>query len=239
MNTKLKCLLLDDELPGLGYLKMLCEQIPNVEVVKAFNNPMTLLKEVNELEFDVCILDINMPEINGLQVADLLKGKPVIFTTAHKEFAAEAYDLDAVDYVRKPIRLERLEQAIEKARLRISSTAMPKLFFKVNSEKGKAILHIEDLAYFKTSEIDSRDKLAFFMNGGTLLLKNISFDRILELTPANHFIRINKKELIALKIIQTFTFDEIISSLIDKTGKPVRFNISETYREAFLKAFEG
>ena len=61
---------MDDELPGLAYLKMLCDQLEEVEVVKAFNSPiMHLLKELPNLEFDLCILDIEMPEMNGLQLA--------------------------------------------------------------------------------------------------------------------------------------------------------------------------
>src|SRR5690606_6558733 len=88
LDKKLKCLLLDDELPGLAYLKMLCEQIPQLEVVKAFNHPQSFLEELPALEFDLCILDVQMPGMNGLQVANLLQGKPVIFATAYKDYAA-------------------------------------------------------------------------------------------------------------------------------------------------------
>ena len=83
---------------------MLCEQLPELEVVKAFNNPEVFLSELPNLDFDLCILDIEMPQMNGMQVANLLNGKAVIFTTAYKEYAAEAFDLDAVDYVSKPIK---------------------------------------------------------------------------------------------------------------------------------------
>ncbi|HZI26108.1 MAG TPA: response regulator [Chryseolinea sp.] len=72
MTTRLKCVLLDDELPGLAYLKILCEQIPEVEVVKAFNDPQKFLSTADNLDFDACILDIEMPKVNGLQVARLL-----------------------------------------------------------------------------------------------------------------------------------------------------------------------
>ena len=115
MNTKLRCLLLDDELPGLTYLKMLCEQLPELEVVRSFNSPKKLLEELPSLEFDLCILDIEMPEMNGLQVANLLGNKPVIFTTAYKEYAADAFDVNAIDYITKPVKKERLQQAITKA----------------------------------------------------------------------------------------------------------------------------
>ena len=77
---------------------MLCEQIPQLEVVKAFNRPDLFIEESSKLDFDLCILDIEMPQTNGIQIAELLKHKLIIFTTAHKEYAAEAFDLNAVDY---------------------------------------------------------------------------------------------------------------------------------------------
>ncbi|PTS91110.1 two-component system response regulator, partial [Flavobacterium sp. HMWF030] len=99
MNTKLKCLLLDDELPGLMYLKMLCEQIDEVEIVKTFNNPEKLLADIPNLDFDLLISDIEMPGIDGLHLAEMLENKLVIFCTAYKEYAAEAFNIDAVDYI--------------------------------------------------------------------------------------------------------------------------------------------
>ena len=159
MNSKIKCLLLDDELPGLTYLKMLCEQIPELEIVKAFNNPSTFLKELPNLEFDLCIMDIEMPDMNGLQVANLLNGKPIIFTTAYKEYAAEAYDLDAIDYVSKPVKMERLQQAISKAKNRLHNSKDKKEFVQLNTNKGKTLIFFDQLCYLKVSEVDSRDKI--------------------------------------------------------------------------------
>ncbi|HEU4496041.1 MAG TPA: response regulator, partial [Flavobacterium sp.] len=104
MDTKLRCLLLDDELPGLAYLKMLCEQIPELEVVKAFDSPEKLLAEIKAIDFDLLITDIEMPAIDGLSLAGLLKHKMVIFTTAYKEYAADAFDIEAVDYITKPVK---------------------------------------------------------------------------------------------------------------------------------------
>ncbi|WP_415037205.1 LytR/AlgR family response regulator transcription factor [Flavobacterium sp.] len=95
MDTKLKCLLLDDELPGLAYLKMLCEQLPELEVIKAFNDPEKLLAEMDALDFDLLISDIEMPGIDGLTVAQKLQGKLVIFTTAYKEYAVDAFELES------------------------------------------------------------------------------------------------------------------------------------------------
>ncbi len=234
MNTKLKCLLLDDELPGLAYLKILCEQLPELEVVKAFNSPLVFLSEIPKLNFDLCILDIEMPEMNGLQIAPLLNGKPVIFTTAYKEYAAEAFDLDAVDYIRKPIKKERLHQAILKVKSRLSSQWNEKQFTQLNTDKGKALIFFDQLAYIKTSDSDSRDKTAHLFDGTVLTLKNISFEKLQELLPKNTFCQVNKKEMIALKAVKVFSFGEITASIEDPAGKVVKLALSEVYRNEFL-----
>ncbi len=235
MSTKLKCILLDDELPGLTYLKMLCEQLPELEVVKAFNRPDIFLSEVSTLDFDLCIMDIEMPEMNGLQVANLLNGKPVIFTTAYKEYAAEAFDLDAIDYVRKPVTKERLSQAVAKAKNRLLNIKPEKQFVQLNTDQGKSLLFFDQLCYVKTSEIDSRDKVARLFDGTIITLKNIPFRELLKLLPDEDFVRINKREIISLKAVQVFSFDEITTKLLDASGDKLKLVLSEAYRSDFLR----
>lgn len=228
-------MLLDDELPGLTYLKMMCEQIPELEVVKAFNSPEIFLAEMENYEFDLCILDIEMPSLNGLQVANLLGSKLVIFTTAFKEYAVEAFDLDAVDYVRKPVKKERLQQAVSKAVERFRHKTPTKEFAQFNTDKGKAIVFFDQPVYIKTSEIDSRDKVVQMMDGSVLTLKNISFDKLQKVLPAHFFCQINKKEMLALKAVQVFSFDEITTNIPTAEGNFLRLTLSEIYRENFLR----
>lgn len=230
-------MLLDDELPGLTYLKMLCEQLPDLEVVKAFNDPNIFVKEVANLEFDFCILDIEMPDMNGLQIANLLNGKPVIFATAYKEYAAEAFDLNAIDYIRKPIKIERLKQAVDKAKKQIAtpSDQNQKNYIQLNTNKGKAILFFDKIAYIKTSENDSRDKVARLFDGEEFVLKNITFDKLSESLPTNDFCRVNKREMLSIKAVQVFSFDEITTNLIGDQGKNIRLSLNENYRNEFLQ----
>jgi len=235
LNTKLKCLLLDDELPGLTYLKMLCEQIPELEVIRAFNNATLFLKEIADLEFDVCILDIEMPGFSGLEVAALLKGKPVIFTTGYKEYAAEAFDLDAVDYVRKPIKLERLQLAVQKAVLRTDKGAAPKNCIQLNTDKGKTLVTTDEIGYICTSETDSRDKVACLVDNTTIVLKNISIARLLEILPVGQFCQVNKKELIALRSVHFFSYNAITTNIAPSDGKPVVLFLSDIYRKEFIQ----
>jgi DNA-binding LytR/AlgR family response regulator len=214
---------------------MLCEQIPELDVVKAFDNAETMLHELPQLEFDLCILDIEIPHINGLQIASLLKGKPFIFTTAYKEYAADAFDLNAVDYVRKPVSLDRLRQAVLKVQSRLNNGMATKSFVQINTDKGKALIYFDQLCYVKASEIDSRDKIAQLIDGTVITLKNISFEKLLQILPAKDFVRINKKELIALKSVQVFSFEEITLNIPSSSGSPLKLTLSEVYRNDLIQ----
>jgi DNA-binding LytR/AlgR family response regulator len=237
VNTRLKCVLLDDELPGLTYLKILCEQIPEVEVVKAFNDPQKFLSAADNLDFDACILDIEMPKLNGLQVARLLKDKLIIFATAYKQYAADAFDLDATDFVGKPVTKDRLETAIKKALSRKKSTTLETRTLQFNTDKGKALIDTNEIAYITTSEVDSRDKVLWMTDNSYLVLKNISFETVQSQLPSLSFCRINKKQIIALKIVTSFTYNEIVTKVILENA-PVKLSLSETYRQEFQNAIQ-
>lgn len=235
MSTKLKCLLLDDELPGLTYLKMLCEQIPELEVVKAFNNPEIFLSEIPKLDFDICILDIEMPGINGLQIANLIQNKPVIFTTAYKEYAADAFDLNAVDYVRKPIKKERLEQAVQKALNQVRNKKNTKNFIRLNTDKGKAVIPFDQILYIYTSPVDSRDKVILLGDGTSLTAKNYTFSVLFKELPEMEFCQVNKREAISIKTVAYFSSDEITTRIKHPSGKPMNITLSESYKDEFMK----
>ena len=239
MNTRLKCLLLDDELPGLSYLKLLCEQIPELEVVRAFNDPEIFLSAFPGLDFDLCILDIEMPGTNGIEVAALLKDKPVIFTTAYKDYATDAFDLDAIDYLVKPVKFERLQQAVNKAVQRLASENKTRKYIRLNTDKGNALLYFDQLVYVKTSDIDSRDKAAFLENGTTQLLKNISFEKLISFLPSGDFCRINKKELVALRKVSHFSNDQITTNIYLQSEMPLTLTLGDAYRTDFIGKVNG
>jgi DNA-binding LytR/AlgR family response regulator len=225
----IKCVILDDELLAISYLKLLCEQIEGIEVVKAFNNPKIFLQEIDDIDCDLCILDIEMQGMNGLQVAGLIKHKKIIFTTAYKEYAAEAFDLDVVDYVRKPIKKERLQQAFEKVQ-KLTEQQTDQSFFEWNTNLGKSRILTADIVYIKTSEIDSRDKDVILKNNSDIILKNLSFKNLAELLPQKNFVQINKKEMVNTKYIQVFSASEIILDRSTTDGSPVKLVVSDVFR---------
>ena len=235
MNSTLKCILVDDELLGLKYLKMLCEQIENIEVVKSFVDPELFINEINDLEFDFCILDIEMPKINGLQVANLLNNKPFIFATAYKEYAIDAFDLDATDYIQKPIKKERLTQAIDKIKKRLQPTITAQnSYVQLNSDKGKILLQFNQILYITTSASESRDKLVYYQDLSDLTLKNITLDHLTELLPTKDFARINKREIINIHHIKYFHSEEITLDILSKENKEINLVLSEVYKANFI-----
>jgi len=229
----IKCILLDDELPMLGYLQALCREIDDIEIVKSYNKPLKFLAEIDKLNFDMCILDINMPGINGLELAKMLNGKAIIFSTAYKEYAAEAFDLDAVDYVRKPYQLDRLEKAINKARIWLSNkNNLHSISLELNTNMGKSRINTGDVAYIVVAETDRRDKEIWFKDGGSLIAKNITFDDILAKFPHGQFCKINRKTIIALHAVHNYTTMWVSCNIADHP--PIQLKLSEQCRELFI-----
>mgnify|MGYP003574924637 FL=1 len=214
---------------------MLCEQIPEVEIIKTFNNPEKLLTEIPDLEFDLLISDIEMPGIDGLHLSEMIQNKLVIFCTAYKEYAADAFNIDAVDYITKPVKLERLQKAVLKAMERLDKSEKGKKFIQLNTDKGKTLLYFNQIQYIKTALGDSRDKTVLLTDGSLLNLKNIKFDTLLNELPEADFCRVNKKEIIAVKAIKFFNHNEIVLHHFEVNNKNTTLILSETYRPEFLK----
>jgi two-component system response regulator AlgR len=118
-TTALKALIVDDEPLAVERVQVICAEIPSVRVVGTASDGAAALRLAEKLEPDLVLLDMTMPELDGLGVARKLaqqeQAPVVIFVTAHEHFAVEAFDCDAVDYVLKPVAAERLERAIERA----------------------------------------------------------------------------------------------------------------------------
>jgi two-component system LytT family response regulator len=234
MDTKIRCILVDDELPGLDYLRMLCSQIPIVEVIKCFNSSEALLAEASSLSFDLCLLDIQMPGFNGMQVAHIL-GKPVIFISAHSQFAADAFDIEAIDFLRKPVSKERLEKAINKAYTQFKDKIPAKNFYTFNTQKGKSIIYFDNILFITTAEDEKRDKIAYLSDGALLTLKNITLDNLLRIFPSNQFCQVNKREIVSIKAIEYINNDEIVLKVKNENNLPVQVFLGEAFKQGFLQ----
>lgn len=115
----LRALIVDDEPLAVERMQILCARIPHLAVVGTANDGAAALRLVEALNPDLLLLDMTMPDVDGLSVARRLAAQPqrpaVVFVTAHDHFAVEAFDIDAVDYVLKPVAQDRLARAVERA----------------------------------------------------------------------------------------------------------------------------
>ena len=121
-DKPLRTLIVDDEPLALERMQIICRGIPGIEVAGTAQDGAAALREIDVLAPDLVLLDMTMPELDGLAVARALSRQEdapaVIFVTAHDNFAVEAFDLEAVDYVLKPVTPERLERAVSRAAAR-------------------------------------------------------------------------------------------------------------------------
>ena len=123
----MRTLIVDDEPLAVERMQILCARIPALQVVGTASDGAAALRLIAALTPDLVLLDMTMPEVDGLGVARALAGQPnrpaVVFVTAHDDFAVEAFDCEAVDYVLKPVAQDRLERAVERAQVRRATPA--------------------------------------------------------------------------------------------------------------------
>ena len=228
-------MIIDDELLGLSYTKLLCEQISFVDVVACYDDPEKFIKDAASLDFDACIMDINMPGINGIQLSRMFQNKQIIFVSAHSEYAADAFEVEALDFIRKPANKERLEKSLFKAFHQSQKIKPKKVHFSWNTQHGKTIISFDDLVYISTSDIDKRDKISYLKNGEQLVLKNISFKKLQKLLPGTDFCKVNKREMIHRLAVKNVNSGKIGLKNTEYSYLPEQINIGEIYRSAFIK----
>ncbi len=233
---KIKCLLIDDEPPAVELLKKYASMIEQLEVVGTSHNALKAFDMLKDKEVDLIFLDIQMPILSGIDFVKTLKDPPaVIFTTAHREYALEGYELDVVDYLLKPIAFDRFLKAVDKYRNRIttlSSTSnfskeAPKddfIFFNVNKTNHKVffkdILFVESLKDYV--RIHTTEKKLVVKGNLSTCMKQLSDEQ---------FIRIHRSYAIALQHIQSYNQSEV-------TIHTISLPVGMSYRDAFLKRIQ-
>jgi len=168
----LRALIVDDEYPARQELRYLLEQLGLVEIVGEAAGSSEALKLIQALEYDILFLDIKLPGISGLDLAAKIQNmsqKPhVVFITAYDNYALDAFDLDAVDYLLKPIEKHRLKRAIEKVITQISNSD-----WKVSPEKGKHDFHA-DLAEGYSGQEDITTGRIIAYQGDKMILIDVN-----------------------------------------------------------------
>lgn len=224
----IRCLIVDDEPLAVKLLKDYASKVPDLEVVMAGTDVYAALQLAQDGQADLVFLDIQMPELTGIQFMKILNGRvKVILTTAYEEYALQAFDLDVVDYLLKPFSPERFLTAVNKARVRMQAAPVaapvPIDHIFVKSEYKIVRINLGDIFYFESL----RDYVAIHHTGGkTLTLQSLrSFEESLD---PQAFLRIHKSYLIAVNKIDAIERKRVI---IQGQYLPV----GETYLDNFWK----
>ncbi len=237
--AEIKCVAIDDELSAIKVIRHLASQVPYLKFVGGYISPVEGLTMARTLEADIVFLDIQMPEINGL---DLLKHLParcsVILTTAYSQYAIDGFNLDVTDYLLKPISLPRFLKAVEKARnqllLAAPATAIetqPDFLLVKGDAKGKFIkVDYRDIDY-----IEGRKNYVAIICGQQSLLTLITIKELEEKLPADRFVRIHKSCIVSIDKIESIEGN--IVRLKSRAASDLV--IGNTYRESFFERMNG
>lgn len=224
------CLVIDDEPLARNLLIDYVKKVPSLNLVGACENALKAMEVLREKPIDLLFLDIQMPELTGLNMLKVLQKKPmVILTTAYSEYALESYELDVVDYLLKPITLERFLKAIEKVNQRKATRVPPPaenqpavppfVFIKDGTKLVKVML--DDILYV--------EGLKDYVTIHTRQQKIVSLQRLKALEeqlPSNQFIRIHNSFIVAFKAIDAIHKGEV------QVGT-ARLPISDSYKKSF------
>ena len=151
----LRCLIVDDETPAIRLLTSYINKVPFLELVHSTTDSIDALKIIEQESLDVIFLDIQMPNITGIQLSKIIKGKiNIIFTTAYPQFAIESYELNAVDYLLKPIEFERFYSAIlkikQEEKKESKEYSSDYMFIKTDGKNNFEKVYIKDIIYVES-----------------------------------------------------------------------------------------
>lgn len=226
----LGCIIIDDEPLAVKLLSDYVERTPELELLASFTNPIQALREFRDYRADLLLLDVQMPEINGLQVAKIIGDQcRVILTTAYDEYALQGYELNVVDYLLKPISYDRFHQAIKKLSPdeKVSdapAVAPAKDFLFVKSGHRTHRIALGEILYGSSSG----DYLTLHLAGGRKLLTLEKIKQFVQRLPANRFCRIHRSHFVALRQIDYVERRRVV---IDGVYLP----ISDGYADEFAR----
>lgn len=201
---KLKCIAIDDEPLALRLIARYVHQFPELQLVQTFEDAVSGGEYLKNSPVDLLFLDINMPDISGIQLARSLEIKPmIIFTTAYKKFAFEGFELEALDYLLKPIDAKRFAKAVEKAieyfKYKNAAPEKQETSLYVYSEYRMIKINLDDIEYIESME----DYIKIHQQNAKTILTLMPLKKVLEKLPADKFQRIHRSFIVAVDKIRS------------------------------------
>lgn len=210
---KVRCLIVDDEPPAIEVLKTYIYSVSDLELSASCENAVDALGLLKQKAVDLVFLDIQMPQLLGTDfVRTLISPPKIIFTTAYREFAVEGFELDAVDYLLKPISFERFLKAVNKV-LQTNIQAQPPVdirpgssdtFIYFRTDRKMVKVFLDDILYVESL----KDYIKVITSSRQIITKQ-AISVLEEMLPPEQFLRIHRSYLVAIKKIESFTADDI------------------------------
>ena len=238
----MKCIIIDDEPLALGIIKSYCEDLGNLEILGTFTNPLDSIGLLRKNNVELVFLDIEMPQINGIEFVKSLDRRPLfIFTTAYPQYAIEGFDLNAVDYLVKPIPFSRFVKSVNRVR-EIYELKKSKGFSGLNMSSASGLSSNDNQFIFVKSDYDNlkinvgdiryiqglKDYLKIHTSDKKPILTLMNFQEMEAKLPGNNFLRVHRSFIVNLHNIDSIQKSKII---IDN----VRIPIGESYKNEIMR----
>ena len=233
-SIQIKCIIVDDEPMARDVVRRYIQKVPTLKLLEEFGNAIDATVFLQEQPVDVIFLDIKMPQLTGTEFVRSLRNIPkIIFTTAHKEYAHEGFELDVIDYLLKPIRFDRFLRAVNKAfpqkqqELEIhglneeSKPATSFIYLRVDRKMMKVLL--DDILYIESD----KDYVKLFTGKGFIITRQ-TIASIEAMLSDSQFIRVHRSYIISLAKIKSFTHETV------EVGSK-ELPVGKLYRNNFLK----
>ena len=229
----LTCIIVDDEPLAVHLMESYVEKTPDLQLVASFTDSITAINAIKAQKPDLLFLDIQMPNIDGMELAHSLPEETrVIFTTAFKEYAFESYEVNALDFLLKPIRYNKFLAAVEKARkLKQPSAPQPQqpntVFIRVDGEWRN--ISIDKITYVN----GMKDYVLFYLdNEPKALISHLTMKAVEDILPKDRFLRIHRSYIVAVDKIQKVDRNDCVY-----IGKEI-IHIPDGYLQTFRQFLE-
>lgn len=232
MSSQFTCLIIDDEPPAIRVLEKFVKMVKELELLASSTKPIEALELIRQRQPDIIFLDIQMPTITGLELSKLIDyDANVIFTTAYPQFAVKGFELNAVDYLLKPIAFPRFLEAIEKAKQKkITTNSNPTnagqndyFFIKTDGKNNFTKVKLDAILY-----LESIKNYVIVHTKKEQLVTYNTLKKIQESLPKSNFIKIHKSFIVAInKIEKTQSYSVFINN--------VELPLGETYKTTFFE----
>ena len=235
MNQLISCIIVDDEPLAVKLLESFVTKTPDLRLLASFTDSVEAINAVKEQKPDLLFLDIQMPDLNGMELAHMIPPTTrVIFTTAFKEYAFESYEVSALDFLLKPIRYNKFLSAVEKAKQWYErepadddEKKSKSLFIRVDGELRNVT--IDNITYVS----GMKDYVMFYLDGESKpLITHLTMKAVEAMLPTDKFLRVHRSYIIAVDKIKKIDRNDCIY-----IGEEI-IHVPEGYQQAFHSFIE-